>query len=119
MIIQHYTFDLRCNSRPVYVGKTYFGFFSKQALENQVGIRDAAVYQPTETERQRATSFPLPTEAPFPDDRFRMVRQVDLFIPDGGPHNLGFIRGSVNVDPAMWFFKAHFYQDPVWPGSLG
>jgi 3-hydroxymyristoyl/3-hydroxydecanoyl-(acyl carrier protein) dehydratase len=19
----------------------------------------------------------------------------------------------------MWFFKAHFYQDPVWPGSLG
>lgn len=119
MIIQHYTFDLRCNSRPVYVGKTYFGFFSKQALANQVGIRDAAVYQPTEAERQRAQSFPLPTEAPFPDDKFRMVRQVDLFIPDGGPHGLGFIRGSVDVDPDMWFFKAHFYQDPVWPGSLG
>jgi 3-hydroxymyristoyl/3-hydroxydecanoyl-(acyl carrier protein) dehydratase len=23
------------------------------------------------------------------------------------------------VDPGFWFFKAHFYQDPVWPGSLG
>ena len=23
------------------------------------------------------------------------------------------------VDPAEWFFKAHFYQDPVCPGSLG
>ncbi len=119
MIIQHYTFDLRCNGRPVYVGKTYFGFFSKAALENQVGIRDAAVYQPTDDERQRGESFPLPTEAPFPDDQFRMVKQVDLYVADGGPHGLGFIRGSVNVDPEMWFFKAHFYQDPVWPGSLG
>jgi 3-hydroxymyristoyl/3-hydroxydecanoyl-(acyl carrier protein) dehydratase len=23
------------------------------------------------------------------------------------------------VDPAEWFFKAHFYLDPVCPGSLG
>jgi 3-hydroxymyristoyl/3-hydroxydecanoyl-(acyl carrier protein) dehydratase len=23
------------------------------------------------------------------------------------------------VDPAEWFFKAHFFQDPVQPGSLG
>jgi 3-hydroxymyristoyl/3-hydroxydecanoyl-(acyl carrier protein) dehydratase len=23
------------------------------------------------------------------------------------------------VDPDEWFFKAHFYQDPVCPGSLG
>ncbi|HET6424216.1 MAG TPA: hypothetical protein VFG20_11070, partial [Planctomycetaceae bacterium] len=119
MIIQHYTFDLRASGRPVYVGKTYFGFFSKASLANQVGIRDAERYQPTEAERQRAEAFPLPPEAPFPDDQFRMVKQVDLFVPDGGPHRLGFIRGSVNVDPEMWFFKAHFYQDPVWPGSLG
>jgi 3-hydroxymyristoyl/3-hydroxydecanoyl-(acyl carrier protein) dehydratase len=25
----------------------------------------------------------------------------------------------VGVDPSAWFFQAHFYQDPVWPGSLG
>lgn len=23
------------------------------------------------------------------------------------------------MDPEEWFFKAHFYQDPVCPGSLG
>ncbi len=23
------------------------------------------------------------------------------------------------VDPSAWFFDAHFYQDPVCPGSLG
>ena len=28
-------------------------------------------------------------------------------------------QGSVTVDPSHWFFQAHFYQDPVWPGSLG
>ena len=25
----------------------------------------------------------------------------------------------MDVDPSFWFFQAHFYQDPVWPGSLG
>ncbi|MDZ4684632.1 MAG: beta-ketoacyl synthase N-terminal-like domain-containing protein, partial [Planctomycetaceae bacterium] len=43
MIIQHYDFDLRQNGEPVYVGNTYFGFFAKAALANQVGIRDAGV----------------------------------------------------------------------------
>uniref|UniRef100_A0A7C2K169 Acyltransferase domain-containing protein n=1 Tax=Schlesneria paludicola TaxID=360056 RepID=A0A7C2K169_9PLAN len=119
MIIQHYDFDLRSGGEPVYVGNTYFGFFSKQALANQVGIRDAAIYQPTADELARAQSFPVPTELPFPDDRFRMVTQVDALVPAGGPHGLGYIRGSVNVDPSAWFFQAHFYQDPVWPGSLG
>ena len=38
---------------------------------------------------------------------------------DGGTAGLGFIRGGIDVDPDAWFFKAHFHQDPVWPGSLG
>ena len=29
------------------------------------------------------------------------------------------MRGEKFVDPAEWFFKAHFFQDPVQPGSLG
>ena len=37
----------------------------------------------------------------------------------GGPHGLGFYRGYKKVVPEAWFFKAHFYQDPVCPGSLG
>jgi len=119
MIIQNYEFDLRCDNRPVYQGTTYFGFFSKAALGNQVGIRDAAIYQPSADELARATAFEVPVAPPFPDERFRMVRNVDAFVPDGGPLGLGYIRGSVNVDPDAWFFKAHFYQDPVWPGSLG
>ncbi|WP_321371630.1 hypothetical protein [uncultured Desulfuromusa sp.] len=49
----------------------------------------------------------------------RMVDEIDIFSPQGGPHGLGYIRGIKNVDPDEWFFKAHFYQDPVCPGSLG
>jgi 3-hydroxymyristoyl/3-hydroxydecanoyl-(acyl carrier protein) dehydratase len=48
-----------------------------------------------------------------------MVDRIEAYLPTGGPHGLGFIQGSKTVDPDEWFFKAHFYQDPVCPGSLG
>jgi 3-hydroxymyristoyl/3-hydroxydecanoyl-(acyl carrier protein) dehydratase len=48
-----------------------------------------------------------------------MIDQIELFVPDGGPAKLGYVRGAKDVDPDEWFFKAHFYQDPVTPGSLG
>lgn len=49
----------------------------------------------------------------------RMVDRIDAYIPDGGERGLGLVVGAIAVDPAFWFFKAHFFQDPVWPGSLG
>jgi 3-hydroxymyristoyl/3-hydroxydecanoyl-(acyl carrier protein) dehydratase len=48
-----------------------------------------------------------------------MIDRIELFVPDGGPARLGYIRGTKDVDPDEWFFKAHFYEDPVTPGSLG
>ena len=48
-----------------------------------------------------------------------MIDRIDLYQPSGGPRGLGYIRGSKRVDPREWFFCAHFYQDPVCPGSLG
>jgi 3-hydroxymyristoyl/3-hydroxydecanoyl-(acyl carrier protein) dehydratase len=41
------------------------------------------------------------------------------FSPDGGRYGKGYIYGEAKVDPNAWFFKYHFYQDPVMPGSLG
>ena len=49
----------------------------------------------------------------------RMIDRIEHFDAEGGPHGLGYIRGTARVNPEAWFFKAHFYQDPVWPGSLG
>ena len=119
MIIQSYNIEMTANGRPVYRGETTFGFFSKAALSNQVGIRDAVLYQATLAELDRATRFDFPTEAPFPDDRWRMIDRVEELVMDGGPHGLGYVRGTLQVDPSAWFFEAHFYQDPVVPGSLG
>lgn len=119
MIIQNYDFEVRQSGDLVYAGDTYFGFFSKDALAQQVGIRDAVLYIPTAAEVARGTSGPFPHHAPFPDDPVRMVDAVETWIPDGGPSGLGFIRGIKRVDPEEWYFKAHFYQDPVCPGSLG
>jgi len=119
MIIQQYDFEMSADGRPVYRGETTFGFFSKAALANQVGIRDATVYGPSAAELSRARSFAFPREAPFPDGRWGMIDRVEEFIADGGPRGLGYVRGTMAVDPTAWFFKAHFHQDPVVPGSLG
>ncbi|MBC8117166.1 MAG: hypothetical protein H7062_22455 [Candidatus Saccharimonas sp.] len=118
MIIQNFDYHLSCNGEPVYVGDTYFGFFSKASLVNQVGIRDAQVFVPSPEEAARASRFDCPDAPPFANSEFQMVDNAELLL-DGGPHGLGYVRGTMRVDPNAWFFQAHFYQDPVVPGSLG
>jgi 3-hydroxymyristoyl/3-hydroxydecanoyl-(acyl carrier protein) dehydratase len=119
MIIQHYDMLVRDEIGDLYKGTTYFGFFTKGALANQIGIRDAKVPWPSESELTRATSDTLPHDTPFPDPKFRMVDRITAYVSDGGSKGLGLVVGSIAVDPTFWFFDAHFYQDPVWPGSLG
>ncbi|MBA4189910.1 MAG: type I polyketide synthase [Planctomycetaceae bacterium] len=119
MVIQHYEMRVRDSVGLVYEGTTYFGFFSKPALANQVGIRDAKIPWPTDGERLLAEKGTLPDTVPFPGPMLRMVDRIDAFLPKGGAAGLGLIVGKIAVDPEFWFFKAHFYQDPVWPGSLG
>ena len=119
MIIQHYDFAVLDGEGPVYDGTTYFGFFSGEALANQVGIREARPWSPSGGEAARGRVLAYPREAPFPGEMLRMVDRVELLVPDGGPAGLGFLRGTKPVDPEAWFFKAHFHQDPVVPGSLG
>jgi acyl transferase domain-containing protein/3-hydroxymyristoyl/3-hydroxydecanoyl-(acyl carrier protein) dehydratase len=117
MIIQQYDFTMTDGREVVYQGETTFGFFSKQALANQVGIRDAILWDEPGSSRREAFAFP--DFAPFPDGRWGMIDRVEEYHPSGGPKGLGYIKGTKTVDPAEWFFKAHFYQDPVCPGSLG
>jgi acyl transferase domain-containing protein/3-hydroxymyristoyl/3-hydroxydecanoyl-(acyl carrier protein) dehydratase len=136
MIIEHYDFAVQGPEGPVYDGSTYFGFFTRSALERQEGIRDAAAtaFQPPADESAGKGPWELADEAPLtPEDRrrspgpglslparaLRMIDRIEVFLPQGGPHRLGFVRGVKDIDPQEWFFKAHFYQDPVCPGSLG
>ena len=137
MLIQAYEFQVLQNQIPVYQGETNFGFFTSQALAAQKGIRNSDLPNsyPWETNTQAdgvaeklPDAFPMhpndDQKAPLktlamPAKALRMVDQIDVFLPKGGPRGLGYIRARKTVDPDEWFFKAHFYQDPVCPGSLG
>jgi PfaB family protein len=136
MIIEHYDFEVWQTNHLLYAGNTYFGFFTQKALAQQEGIRetDRLVFDPKPQETEYSRTEALSDFAPrFPDDpeydrtsglalpakAIRMIDRIEIFLPDGGPEGLGYLRGTKHVDPQDWFFKAHFYQDPVCPGSLG
>ena len=48
-----------------------------------------------------------------------MLDSLSVLSQTGGRHGLGWVEGHALVDTEAWYFKAHFYQDPVIPGSLG
>jgi len=119
MIIQHYDMLVSDRAGPVYEGTTYFGFFAAAQLANQVGIRDAKVPWPNGLDVASGERGELPHDPPFPAPMLRMVDRIESYLPEGGSKGLGLVVGRVAVDPGFWFFRAHFFQDPVWPGSLG
>lgn len=115
MIIQHYDFRVRHQTGPVLSGQTYFGFFSKSALAEQVGLREHV----PPLAGSPSMTLPMPRQAPFPADGWRMIDLLEVLETSGGPHGWGGVRGLKVIDPQEWYFAAHFYQDPVMPGSLG
>jgi 3-hydroxymyristoyl/3-hydroxydecanoyl-(acyl carrier protein) dehydratase len=136
MIIERFDFEVLAGPDMIYAGETDFGFFTAEALCNQVGIPGASrhSYQPSAAETRRGVRAVFEDVPPLhpgdvahspavglsmPAKALLMIDAVDLYVPDGGPSKFGFIRGVKNVDPDEWFFKAHFFQDPVCPGSLG
>ena len=116
MIIQSYDMSMTdASGRQVYKGKTEFGFFTKESLANQVGLRGAKPLTGLTGGRSLPLSGGLPA---LPGPKLLLLDSVEWF--DGaGPKGLGAILGHRAVNPREWFFDAHFYQDPVCPGSLG
>ena len=117
-------FDVVCtqDDEVVMTMKTAFGFFSPEALKNQVGLR-------TKPGVLEALSDPAPVALPYraaeldgapwlDQGRLQVLDRVN-FWPDGGEAGLGRLVAEYDVTPEAWFFKAHFFQDPVQPGSLG
>ena len=138
MIIENFDFQVLAGNEPVYTGDTYFGFFSANALNEQKGLGEADAMvkamaawadrsdgaQPLSMDAPRtpdaAVGIPLSVDRlVLPAKALLMIDGIDAHVPDAGPDGWGYIRGIKQVDPREWFFKAHFYQDPVCPGSLG
>ncbi|MFZ2630341.1 MAG: beta-ketoacyl synthase N-terminal-like domain-containing protein [Desulfosalsimonadaceae bacterium] len=121
-------FDVECFIKDtcIYKMETGFGFFHKEALDNQVGL------PATDAERKwldepcdflvDLTSRPAKycNNAPrLPKPMLLMIDRVTGFWSQGGKKGLGRVRAEKTVDISEWFFKAHFFHDPVQPGSLG
>ncbi|NNN05711.1 MAG: type I polyketide synthase, partial [Elusimicrobia bacterium] len=118
MIIQGYRLEMTDGAgRLVYEGTTEFGFFTKASLADQVGLRGAKPFIPSAGSGSRR--LPLSGGVPaLPGPKLLLLDAVDQY--DGqGPQGLGALIGRRAVNPKEWFFAAHFYQDPVCPGSLG
>ncbi len=101
-------FDVNCSvdTRPVYTLKTVFGFFPRAALAAQAGLPRNAAHEDI---YHRESNITLELNNP---SMLRMIDRIDGHWPDA-------IRARKRVDAGEWFFKAHFFQDPVQPGSLG
>jgi 3-hydroxymyristoyl/3-hydroxydecanoyl-(acyl carrier protein) dehydratase/1-acyl-sn-glycerol-3-phosphate acyltransferase len=126
MIIQSFDVDCFVGDTKVYALKTVFGFFPAEALANQVGLpcKDADFALLTEPCDVHIDLKGRPDEffagAPkLPDPRLCLLDRLTGWWPEGGAQGLGRLRGEKDVDPSEWYFKAHFYTDPVQPGSLG
>jgi 3-oxoacyl-(acyl-carrier-protein) synthase/3-hydroxymyristoyl/3-hydroxydecanoyl-(acyl carrier protein) dehydratase len=113
MIIQDYTFLVRQGQESIYEGETSFGFFTAKALAQQVGLRGVPRWASQTIDEVYPQHTALPT-API-----LMVDRLGRQLPPAGAHEMGILFGQKTVRPEEWFFAAHFYQDPVMPGSLG
>jgi 3-oxoacyl-(acyl-carrier-protein) synthase/3-hydroxymyristoyl/3-hydroxydecanoyl-(acyl carrier protein) dehydratase len=121
-------FEVKCfmGNTLVYALTTGFGFFPKAALENQVGLAtsvdERALLESVSTFAVDLTQRPTRyTEGALklPNTMLLMLDRITAYDRNGGSAGLGFARAEKTVNPAEWFFKAHFFQDPVQPGSLG
>ncbi len=122
-IIQSYSFQLARDGVPFYEGKTSFGYFTHQALSHQVGLDQGQHTRPWKVQHpSEGSCFSVcANQGPPWDKQSAHLPQVHKIwvAPQGGDHSQGYLYFEKPVSPGAWYFEAHFYQDPVMPGSLG
>ena len=123
-------FDVTCalGERPVFEMTTVFGFFPPAAFDDQAGlvVTDEHRAQTALIADAPGVAVDLTTRpdrfcagtARLADDMLLMLDRV-LRVRGAGAAGLGIVIGEKDVDVSEWFFRAHFFQDPVQPGSLG
>jgi len=125
MTIQSYSFRVSCQGNLVAEGQSSFGYFTSAVMSKQSGLvmpeNSHSYFADAEkVNGKRITLFNFSTDEP-PQSRQNYLNLVDKveFIELGGRYGHGLILGEKRLDGREWFFKNHFFQDPVMPGSLG
>jgi len=126
-IIVSFDGEISADEGIIYTFDTVFGYFRREALQQQVGLPvteeqralvELACSAPVIDLRARLEEF-FGSGARLADPMLLMIDRVTGRWPTDGAAGLGRWRAVKDVDPDEWFFKAHFYRDPVQPGSLG
>jgi 3-hydroxymyristoyl/3-hydroxydecanoyl-(acyl carrier protein) dehydratase len=126
IVIVGFDVVVRAGDEVVYTLKTVFGFFTRESMAHQVGLPTTAAQRaqldaPSEVVVDLASrpARYFGDSARLGQGRLAMLDRVTGLWPAGGAKGLGRLRGEKRVSADQWFFKAHFFQDPVQPGSLG
>ncbi len=122
-------FKVRCTlgDEPLLTMDTVFGFFPSDAMVNNKGLpisdRESQLLAEPASHQIDLGTFPAAyfsdSTARLPSSKLLMLDRITGYSKQGGQAGLGSMRAEKDVDPGDWFFKAHFFQDPVQPGSLG
>ncbi|WP_224389756.1 beta-ketoacyl synthase N-terminal-like domain-containing protein [Pseudonocardia sp. ICBG1293] len=117
------SFDLRCEADgvPLVDASSVFGFFPRAAVADRTGLRvtdeERAGLVAGGTPAEPAPAEPDPGAAGLPGSA--LWDRVRLLEPHGGPAGLGRALAEKRITGGEWYFRAHFFQDPVQPGSFG
>jgi 3-oxoacyl-(acyl-carrier-protein) synthase/3-hydroxymyristoyl/3-hydroxydecanoyl-(acyl carrier protein) dehydratase/1-acyl-sn-glycerol-3-phosphate acyltransferase len=114
------------DDEPILTLSTVFGFFPPAALVHQVGLgvedRDRELRYRPSTDEVDLTTHPerfFGGTARIAPDMLRMIDRITGLWLTEGEAGEGIIRCEKRIDARDWYFRAHFYQDAVMPGSLG
>jgi 3-hydroxymyristoyl/3-hydroxydecanoyl-(acyl carrier protein) dehydratase len=108
------SFDVECRADGIPV----FGYFPPASFAEQTGLPGPVEFPGPARPVDRPTeAVRIPEGLAGPE--LLMLDRITGYWPHGGRAGLGRIVAEKDVDADEWFFKAHFYQDPVQPGSLG
>ncbi|RDG37826.1 hypothetical protein DVH02_12470 [Streptomyces corynorhini] len=126
MIVE--SFEVRCTADgvPLFALSTVFGYFPASSFLHQPGLTVPAEERARLDEPCGRAVDLTGRPARYCAGRLRLPGPMLLMLdritgswPDGGRAGLGRLRSEKDVVPGEWFFRAHFFQDPVQPGSLG
>ncbi|MDX2366882.1 MAG: beta-ketoacyl synthase N-terminal-like domain-containing protein [Colwellia sp.] len=146
MIVQSFTFELYVKDENsaaqaleshdlFYKGTAVFGYFGGDALTNQLGIDNGRTTYPwfednntpksdievIDLSDQDLTLYKAPTNKPhykLAGGQMNFIDTVSI-VEGGGKAGVAYVHGERTIDATDWFFRYHFHQDPVMPGSLG
>ena len=126
MVIVSFAIIVSSADGPLMEARSTFGFFPATALAEQIGL-PASEDERLAMEAPSDVCFDLTSLPPALFSGSATLARAPLLMMDritdwrltGGRFGCGRIRAEKEVTPGEWFFKAHFYQDPVQPGSLG